>query len=148
MKKNSFIKKFVSVILSASLAITMFSMPVFASDVDSDPSIGSGTRQYIGPLIAGGSGSFSGGIGSIRVFLAPGDAEADIKAGTSSSSATGTVDCYVTRPEGDSYYLGTILASSDCTDYMEFTYLTAGTYTFTFEASTTDTVYVYARIYD
>lgn len=148
MKKNSLIKKFVSAVLSASLAVAMFSMPVMANELDSPVIEEPASPQQVGSLLAGGSGSFSNGIGSIRVFLDPGDEDADVKAGTSLSSAVGSVDCYVTRPEGDTYYLGTIFASSDVTDYMEFAYLTAGTYTFTFEASTPDTVYVYARIYD
>lgn len=148
MKKNSLIKKFVSAVLSASLAVAMFSMPVMANELSTPILEEPASRQQIGPCIASGSGSFSNGIGSIRLFLDPGNEDADVKAGTSLSSAVGTVDCYVTRPEGDTYYLGTILASSDVTDYMEFGYLTAGTYTFTFEASTPDTVYVYARIYD
>lgn len=147
MKKNSLIKKFVSAVLSASLAVAMFSMPVMANELSTPVLEEPASPQQVGSLLAGGSGTITNGIGSIRVFLAPGDEDADVKAGTS-AGAVGTVDCYVTRPEGDTYYLGTILASSDCTDYMEFGYLSAGTYTFTFEASTPDTIHVYARIYD
>ena len=147
MKTNSLIKKLVSAVLSAALAVTMMSMPVLASDVDADPSIGSGTRQYIGPLLAGGSGVITNGLGSVYVFLAPGSTDCDVKAGTSVGAA-GTVDCYFTTPGGNTFALGTILANSDCTDYIEVGDLAAGTYIFTFEASTNDPIHVYARIYD
>ncbi len=58
------------------------------------------------------------------------------KAGISSNSSVGTVSCYVKYPNGNVHWLGTIPSSGGMTNVTTCGTLSAGTYTFIFESST------------
>ena len=105
-------------------------------------------RQSVGKLLAGGQKTIYGGTGIVEVYLDSGNWWTDVMCGTASSSASGSVSCYITFPDGDTTYLGTIRASADHTDYTEFTHCPAGLYKFTFESNTSDAFDAYARMYD
>lgn len=141
-------KKILATIVSIATAIAMFATPVCAANTDAPVEQENTARQSIGSQIAGGQDTIHGGSGIVEVYLSSGNWWTDIMCGTASTGAVGSVSCYVTFPNGTTTYLGTIDASGDHTDYMEFNHCPAGTYTFTFEGNTSDTYDVYARMYD
>lgn len=147
MKRN--VKERIKKLFCVLMAVcAIFTTPVFAADTDTpvdEPII---NEQTIGGLLASNAGGFSGGSGSLDVYLGSGNWWADIMAGTASTGVSGSVTCYVTDPKGNTQYLGTISASGGRTPYTEYTYAKAGKYHFTFEATTTAHIEVYARIYD
>jgi len=140
-------------IFSALLALCMVMLPcatAFAADAASVPVAEEANvtpRQSIGRLLAGRSNNFYGD-GYIEVYLDSGNSWADIQAGTGPSSCTGMVTISVKFPDGQWHKLGSVMANADHTDYVEFSYLPKGTYTFLFENTTNDWIQVYANIYD
>lgn len=147
MKRN--VKERIKKLFCVLMAVcAIFTTPVFAADTDTpvdEPII---NEQTIGGLLASNAGGFSGGYGSLNVYLSSGNWWADFMCGTASTGVSGSVMCYVTSPDGNTQFLGTISASGGHTSYTEFTYAKSGTYVFTFEANTTAHIEVYARIYD
>lgn len=141
-------KKILATIVSITTAIAMFATPVCAANTDAPVEQENTARQSVGDLIAGGQATIHGGSGIVEVYLSSGNWWTDIMCGTASTGASGSVSCYVTFPNGNTTYLGTIDASGDHTSYKEFTHCPSGTYTFTFEGNTNDTYDVYARMYN
>lgn len=141
-------KKILATIVSIATAIAMFATPVCAANTDAPVEQENTARQSIGSQIAGGQDTIHGGAGTVYVYLSTGNWWTDIMCGTASTGAVGSVSCYVTFPNGNTTYLGTIDASGDHTSYKEFTHCPSGTYTFTFEGNTNDTYDVYARMYN
>lgn len=141
-------KKILATIVSIATAIAMFATPVCAANTDAPVEQENTARQSVGDLIAGSQATIHGGSGVVEVYLSSGNWWTDIMCGTASTGAVGSVSCYVTFPNGTTTYLGTIDASGDHTDYMEFSHCPAGTYKFAFEGNTSDTYDVYARMYD
>ena len=139
-------KKILATIVSIATAIAMFTTPVCAANAPVEQE--KTERQSVGDQIAGGQATIHGGSGVVYVSLSTGNWWTDIMCGTASTGASGIVSCYVTFPNGTTTYLGSIDASGDHTNYMEFTHCPAGTYKFTFESNTSDTYDVYARMYD
>ena len=109
-----------------------------------DPS----TARASGDVLTSCGGYVSGGSGTISCTLGSSNWNASIMAGVSSSSTSGTIECYVKLPSGSTKYLGAVPASGGNTAAVHFTYLSAGTYTFYFESSTSAKVNVYGFICD
>ena len=139
-------KRIFAGIMTVILTLSMNAMVFAASDADVNPDT-PGDRQYIGSLLTscGDSINYSG---SLTCNLGAGNSNADICAGVSPTNYSGTVSCYVTFPNGSTHYLGSVSASGGNTGYYEFSYCSAGTYTFDFYSSIPNTLYVYGRIYD
>ena len=136
IKKNRIISVLLALTLCIMCATSAFadsSTPVTEDtskqvvSVSVDPS----TARASGDVLTSCGGYISGGSGTI-----------------SSSSASGNVDCYVELPNGSVKSLGAVPASGGNTAAVHFTYLSAGTYTFYFESSTSAKINVYGFICD
>lgn len=141
-------KKFVTTLVALVSAVSVFATPVCAAETSTPVEEETVERQSVGSLLAGGGKTIYGGSATLTLYLSSANWWTDIMCGTTASGASGSVSCYVTNPKGSTKYLGTISTNADHTDYMEFSYCPAGTYTFTFESNTSDTFDVYARMYD
>ena len=143
-------RRFLAVLTAIITCFSIACSPVYAADLaeSSNALQSKPILKSAGSIIAAGAGSFSGGSGSITAYLAHGNWSADIEAGTSGPTVNGRVHCIVKFPNGRIYDLGTIDASGDQTELKTFTYCPSGTYTFSFAATTTHNIYVFARIYD
>lgn len=146
MKKK--VKRLFAIMLASLMLVATAATPVMAEDQDTPVTEIDPSPQSVGPLLASNATGFSGGSGTLQVYLTSGNWFADIMAGTANTGASGVVACYVTNPSGDTTYLGTILASNAQTPYIEFTYCGSGTYTFYFEATSSNHIEVYGRIFD
>lgn len=146
--KKSLKKRIIGLLMTVVTTISM-SAVAFAADYDTPvgPEVPE-DPQIIGGLLTSCGGDMSGGYGELTCYLASGNSNADICAGVSASTNSGSVSCYVIFPSGASQYLGTISATGGNTGYYEFGYLSPGTYKFEFYSSTDATLYVYGRIYD
>ena len=156
-------KRFVALLMTLALAIG-FTTSAFAAgptksetinltsvseEVDSvSASEDVSTRASLGDVIAAGSTTINGGSGSLRVTLTSGNFWADIVAGIGYTPRDGVVTCSVTTPDGDNIYLGAISGTGSTTRSAELTYAPSGTYTFYFTTAITDSITVFAYIYD
>ena len=142
-------KRLISLICALVMIVSVLGgSAVFAADVDTPVHDDPVEPVVVGPCVASGAGTCKNGTGSFSVTLTAGNWDAYIMAGVSSSSASGIVHCYVTLPNGNTQSLGSVLASGGTTSYVYFLHLSAGTYTFSFVATTGTTLEVFGRIYD
>lgn len=153
IKKNRIISVLLALTLCIMCATSAFadsSTPVTEDtskqvvSVSVDPS----TARASGDIIGACAGDISGGSGTISCTLGKSNWNASIMAGVSSSSTSGTIECYVKLPSGATQYLGAVPASGGTTAAIPFSHLNSGTYTFYFECSTSARVNVYGYIFD
>ena len=71
----------------------------------------------------------------------------NVVAGTYDSDATGSVECYITKPGGGTTYMGSFDATNDHIEYY-LTYCSKGTYKFIFDASDSSEKLCYVRMYN
>lgn len=148
-------------IISVLLALTLCIMCATSAFADSSTPVTEDTSKQVvsvavdpstarasGDVLTSCGGYVSGGSGTISCTLGSSNWNASIMAGVSSSSTSGTIECYVKLPSGSTKYLGAVPASGGNTAAVHFTYLSAGTYTFYFESSTSAKVNVYGFICD
>ena len=141
-------KRLISLICALVMIVSVLGgSAVFAADVDT-PVHDDPVEPVVGSCIASGAGTCSNGYCEFNVYLASGNWDAYIMAGVSSSSASGIVHCYVMLPNGNIQSLGSVSASGGATSYVYSLHLSAGTYKFIFDASTSSNLEVYGRIYD
>jgi len=88
------------------------------------------------------------GTGSLYITLPSTYWGVDVLMGTYDSNSTGSVQCYVVKPNGNTLYLGAIDAKNDHTNYYHLSYCPKGTYRFIFDGSTSDTKFCYARMFN
>ena len=101
-----------------------------------------------GDVLASGSGSISGGSGSLSINLSSGNFWADLVAQIDYSDVYSNVTVTCRTPDGDILPLGTIAGSNSRTNSYELFYASSGTYTFYFTSAIPTTFYVSAYIYD
>lgn len=88
------------------------------------------------------------GTGSLYITLPSTYWGVDVLMGTYDSTSTGSVQCFMIKPNGNRVYLGAIDAKNDHTDYYHLSLCSKGTYRFIFDGSTTDTKFCYARMFN
>ncbi len=144
-------KKLFALVFSLVLCVSMYAVPVSAATATPEES----NRQVItvdvvSPMSvpASTAGYISGGYGTRSCTLTRHLTSGSIQAAVSSSTASGTVECWVIIPNGTYQYLGTVPASGGSTQKVPFYTLATGTYTFAFEATTDAQLYVSGYIYD
>lgn len=113
------------------------------SKLNTNTLLKSGNSQ-IGSIV----GDVYGSVGSLYITLPSSYYGVDVLMGTYDSNATGSVQCYMVKPNGNTLYLGAIDAKNDHTDYYHLLFCPKGTYRFIFNGSTTDTKFCYARMFN
>lgn len=158
--KKSF-RSFAALVFAIVSVLTFSGSPVMAATQDDAfvPSLSSSsatttTKQNDLPLlrsakqVASTVGSVHGMNGQLTAVLPSTCWGVDIMAGTYDSSATGSVECFVVKPNGHKISLGTIDAKNDHTDYTYVGYCPKGTYTFLFLGTTDDDKICYGRMFN
>lgn len=107
-----------------------------------------GTVKPMAVATAGVSGYISGGYGQKPCTLAKHITYGWIQATVSPSTATGMVVCGVRLPNGTYCSLGSVPASGGSTQMIPFYTMETGTYTFIFQPSTTEQLYISGTIFE
>ena len=158
--KKSF-RSFAALVFAIVSVLTFSGSPVMAATQDDAfvPSLSSSsatttTKQNDLPLLRGSTeiGSTAGIIhgmnGQLTVDLGRTYWGVDIMAGTYDSNASGSVECFVVKPNGNKILLGTVDAKNDHTNTHYISYCPKGTYTFMFLGNTDDDKMCYGRMFN
>ena len=150
-------KRFLAIMMSALMAFSAGTSAFAAesSDVSNDASIQEvdtvstdASDRALGKILATNATTINGGVGTLSVYLPSGNFSADYIAVLGYAPNNGVVTCYVTDPDGDTYYLGSMSGSGSKTPSYNVFYSPAGTYTFTFSSAFSEPYQVAAYIYD
>ena len=151
----SIIKKRLFALLMTMVMALSLSVSAFAAepvDVTQEPTATTSkevsTLQSLGPVIAMGSTTITGGYGSMDVYLSQGNFWADLVGQIDIMDGNYSVSVSVITPDGDSINLGNIVGAGSRTNPCELAYAKAGTYRFAFYSACPSPYHVAAFIYD
>lgn len=97
---------------------------------------------------ANASGYISGSYSTLPCILGKYVSSGYMQVTVTPNGASGVVSCSVILPNGAYKYLGTVPASGGSTPMVPMYTLKAGTYTFTFQSSITEQIYVSCSIFE
>lgn len=158
--KKSF-RSFAALVFAIVSVLTFSGSPVMAATQDdafvpslSPSSATTTTKQNDLPLlrsateVASTAGIIHGMNGQLTAVLPSTCWGVEIMAGTYDSNATGSVECFVVKPNGNKILLGTVDAKNDHTNTHYVSYCPKGTYTFMFLGNTDDEKICYGRMFN
>lgn len=142
MKK--LLKTFISIVLSLVTTLGIYASPVFAEETSTDAGtpVALAASTQIGAAVKTITSS-----DELKVYVESSHLNVNVIAGTYDSNGTGSVECYITKPNGGTTYMGSFDATNDHIVY-HLTYCPKGTYTFIFQASNSSEKLCYVRMYN
>lgn len=156
-RKDLEMKKFIAMLLVVTTLICP--MNAFAKGTDAETTerqgiavasevVNTADPQSLGKALASGVKTITGGSGTLSITLPTGNWWADFVVCIGQTNRNDVVTCSVKAPNGNTYNLGSMSGTGSSTDPYQIAYAPAGTYTFYFLTSNTDSVTVMAYIYD